>query len=181
MEKDASTAGVNAVGGIVNTAEIKILICYILASLNEPVPGQMLANALHYEGIANYFEVNDAIFQLEKNGHIVSTDKDTYKITKKGIEIADTLRSSLPVVVRNRACTAAVKMLTHVKNAKDTDIRISRENGKTYINCSLLDNEIPFMGVKLMLADEMQAEAIKNKFLDDPTKVYSAIIDALTK
>ena len=57
MEKDAVSAGVSEVGGLFNTAEIKILVCYIFSSINLPVPGRMLADTLHYEGIANCFEV----------------------------------------------------------------------------------------------------------------------------
>ena len=64
LEKDAVSAGVSEIGGLFSTAEIKILVCYIISSIDSPVPGQMLANVLHYEGIANCFEVNDAIDSL---------------------------------------------------------------------------------------------------------------------
>ena len=46
MEKNASGAGVSR-GGLFSTSEIKILICYILSAIDEPVPVDMLANVLH--------------------------------------------------------------------------------------------------------------------------------------
>ena len=75
MERDAVSAGVSEIGGLFSTAEIKILICYIISSIDCPVPGKMLANNLHYEGIANCFEVNDSIDSLCKSGHLELVDK----------------------------------------------------------------------------------------------------------
>ena len=183
MEKDALTAGVSPIGGLFTTADIRILICYILSAINEAVPGKLLANTLHYEGIANCFEVNDSIDYLCKNGQLELIDKneDTYKITPSGKNVADTLKTSLSIIVKERAYNAAIKMLSHFKNAKETDIKISREENKTFITCSAFDNDSPFMSVKLLVSDEEQALHIKEKFLNDPTKIYSTIIDLLTK
>lgn len=183
MEKDAVSAGVSKAGGLFNTAEIRILICYILSSIDEPVPGQMLANLLHYEGIANYFEVNDSIASLTESGQIklCNADDDTYVITPSGRSVAETLKTSLPLTVRDRAYTAAIKMVSRFKNAKETDIKITRENNNTFITCSAIDNGNPFMSVKLLVTDEEQAVFIKNKFLNDPSSIYSEIIELLTK
>ena len=183
MEKDAASAGVAPVGGLFNTAEIKILICYILAAIGEPVPGQSLANLLHYEGIANYFEVTDAIASLAGSGQIKlhSKEEDTYIITDRGRNVADTLKTSLSHSVRERACTATIKMVSRFKNARDTDIKISREGENTFITCSALDGDYPFMSVKLLVTDESQAQCIKEKFLNDPSGIYSGIIELLTK
>ena len=57
MELDATTAGVER-GGLANMAEIRILICYVLDSVKEPVPATRLSELLHYNGLANYFEVD---------------------------------------------------------------------------------------------------------------------------
>ena len=183
MERDAVTAGVEPIGGLFSTAEIKILICYILTSINEPVPGNTLANTLHYEGIANCFEVNDCIASLCKSGQLESVDvkEDTYIITESGRNIAETLKTSLPFSVKDRAYTAAFKMLSRFKHAKDTDFKITHEDGKTYITCSALDNNRLFVSVKLLVPDEEQAMMIKDKFLNDPAKIYSGIIELITK
>ncbi len=183
MEKDAVTAGVSEFGGLFTTAEVRILICYILSSIGQPVPGNLLANTLHYEGIANCFEVNDSIASLCKSGQLKLVDEndDTYIITKSGKDIAETLKTSLSMTTKERAYNAATKMLSRFKNAKETDIKISREGNKTFITCSAIDEDTPFMSVKLLACDEDQALFIKEKFLSDPTKIYSTIIDLLTK
>lgn len=183
MEKDAVSAGVSQFGGLFTTAEVRILICYIISKINQAVPGNLLANTLHFEGIANCFEVNDSIAHLVKSGQLecVNEKDDTYIITKSGKDVAETLKTSLSITVRERAYNAATKMLAHFKNTKETDIKISREGDKTFITCSAIDEDTPFMSVKLLACDEDQALFIKEKFLSDPTKIYSSIIDLLTK
>ena len=182
MERDAVSAGVSEIGGLFSTAEIKILICYIISSIDCPVPGKMLANTLHYEGIANCFEVNDSIESLCKSGHLelVDSKDDTYIITESGKSIAQTLKTSLAYSVKDRAYNAAVKMVAQFKNAKESDIQITKENGKMFITCSAMDGGQPFMSIKLLVADEEQALYIKNRFLNDNT-IYSKIIEILTK
>lgn len=182
VEKDAVSAGVSEIGGLFNTTEIRILICYILTAVGEPVPGQMLANELHFAGIANCFEVNDAIDSLCKSGHIKASEQtdDEYSITDSGRDIAETLKTSLPLTVRDRAYTIALKLVSRYKTAKESDIQISHEDGKTFVTCSAMDSGVPFISVRLLVSDEDQAIFMKNKFLNNG-KIYSEIIDLLTK
>lgn len=183
MEKDAVSAGVSPIGGLFSRAEIRILICYIISAINQPVPGRMLADTLHYEGIANYFEVSESIASLCESGQLELFNKEegTYVITKSGKDIAETLKTSLSYTVKDRAYNAAIKMVSRFKNAKETDIKISRENGSTYITCSTVDNGITFMSVKILVTDEEQALTIKENFIDNPSAVYGEIINMLTK
>jgi len=182
LENDAASAGVR-LGGLFNTAEIKILICYILNSVNEPVPATMLVNELHFEGIANGFEVSDAIVSLNNSGHIklANADDDSYVVTEKGKETSETLKTSLSLIVKNRAFAIAIRLLARFKNIKQTSFDVVNENGVPYIVCSVLDGDLPLMSIKLLLSDENQASCIKERFLDNPTEIYKTIIEKLTK
>ena len=183
MERDAVSAGVSEIGGLFSVAEIRILICYILSSIKDPVPGRSLADVLHFEGIANVFAVNDSIAALCKSGHVKSFNEaeDTYVITDRGRETAETLKTSLPYSVKDRAYSAALRMVSRFNHSKETDIKISREGNRTFITCTAIDGIDPFMSVKLMVTDEEQAMFIKEKFINDPSKIYSHLIDLLTK
>lgn len=182
MENNASSAGVKR-GGLFNTDEIKILVCYILDAINEPIPATMLVNELHFAGLANGFEVSDAIVSLTDNGHIekVDSNDDTYTITSTGKQIASELKTSLSHIVKDRAFALTVRMLSRIKNAKQTNFEIVRENNVPYIICSVLDGDLPLMSIKLLLSDEGQSSAIKERFLEAPAELYSLIIEKLTK
>ena len=182
LENNASSAGVT-LGGLYNTAEIKILICYILSAIKEPVPAAMLSNELHFAGLANGFEVSDAIVSLSESGHIKSTDSsDTaYVITEKGKLIAEELKTSISYTVKDRAFAVTVKMLSHIKNIEQTEFEVVRENDVPYIVCTVKDSSLPLMSIKILLSDEGQATAIKERFLENPTEIYLNIIEKLTK
>ena len=182
LERDAVSAGVAEIGGLFSTAEVRILICYILSAIKEPVPGRLLADTLHYEAIANCFEVNDSIAALCKSGHLitVSESEDTYTATDLGRDTAETLKTTLPLTVKSRAHSAALKMMLRYRNTKETDIKVSREGDRTFITCTALDGEAPFMSIKLLVTDEDQANYIKERFLSGSTNIYSEIISLLT-
>ena len=182
MEKNATSAGVSR-GGLFSTSEIKILICYILNAIDQPVPVDMLANVLHYEGLANAFEVSDAVVSLSNSGQIEAVDdaEQTYKITSIGRNTATTLKSSLSSVVRERAYLAVMKMFAKFKNAKDNYFEISHENGNVYLSCSAIDGGKAFITIKLLITDEEQGNVIREKFLENPSAIYSKIIEMLTQ
>lgn len=183
MDRDAVSAGVEKIGGLFSSAEIRILICYILDTVGEPIPANLLINQLHYEGIANIFELSDAIESLLNGGMIslIDTKDDLYEITPKGRETAQTLKTSLSFTVRDRACSAAIRMMARFKNMRNTNIEIISNDGRTYVSCSAIDNEHPFLTVNLMVADENQALCIKENFLNNTSEICTKIISLLTE
>ena len=146
MERDALNAGV-AFGGLVSTDEIRILICYILDSVKDAVPAQQLSELLHYEGIANYFEVSTAFASLEENGHIKKTDNDKYVITTSGSNIAATLKTSVPITVRDKTFALTVKLLSTMKYAEETRFDITECNNGYNVRCAVVEGETELIKV----------------------------------
>ena len=142
----------------------------------------MLANVLHYEGLANAFEVSDAVVSLSSSGQIIATDEgeQNYIITDTGRATSETLKSSLSSVVKERAYLAVMKMFAKFKNSKDNVFEITHEDGATYLSCSAIDGGKPFITVKLLMTDEDQATVIRERFLENPAAIYSKIIEMLT-
>ncbi len=177
MDKDAVSAGT---GSLVSSTEIKILLCYIITTVDHPVPGKELANLFHFESIANYFEVINALESLVATGslHYEESD-DTYFVTAEGAKVAHTLKKTLPFTIREKAFAVTYKLLARIRNTKDSKIEITTENGIMYITCSAIENGNAVMSFKIMVADEVQAQCIKERFLDDPSKIYVGLVDLL--
>ena len=57
---DAFSQGVKP-GGLRSRNEIKILICYIICKIDSGITKEQLNEILSSEGLANYFEVNQAL------------------------------------------------------------------------------------------------------------------------
>ena len=183
MEKDAISVNVEK-GGLKSTAEIKILVLYLLMNVKEPVPSNQIADLLHVEGIANTFEVNEAFVQLYENELITEDEdcKESYFINDKGRDVGQTLQSSVPFTIREKSLKLLKKMLQRNKHMKETDIVITHEdNGTTKITCSAVENGSVIMSFSLLAADDAQAIRMRENYLDDPALVYRTLIDLLTK
>ena len=66
---DAFDAGIE-LGGLRNRNEIRLLVCYLLKAIDKPVPKTLVVDAILNDGLANYFEINEAIAELLKGGKI---------------------------------------------------------------------------------------------------------------
>ncbi|MGI6270125.1 MAG: DUF4364 family protein [Candidatus Howiella sp.] len=180
MEQDAFRAGVRP-GGLLNSAQIKILICYILDEIGRPLPRQKLQEVFHYEGLANYFELSQAVSELTKQGNISLCDEErqSYRITDSGREIIQTLGHTLPKTVRDSALRAATTMLVRIKRSENNLVKIEECKTGYQVTCAVLEAGRELMSIMAEVPEISDAERIKNAFLDDPSRVYSGVMGLL--
>lgn len=165
------------------SGDLKVLICYMLTSLNEAVPITETAQLFHYEGIANYFDTQTAIYELEKEGYIVRKENNTDMIfvTEKGTFLSDTLKDSVSLILRDKVYTAVVKMLTRYKAERDTDIEITKEKSGYFLTYKVLGDEEPVLSFSLMLPNMSQATALKEQIIKNPKYYCDSLINLLTE
>lgn len=98
MDFDAFTGGVEP-GGLRNKSDICILICYLINSANRPLKKDDIVSVIVNNGLANYFETNDAMYDLLQSGNIAEFEntKDYYILTGRGKMIANQLDTTLPL------------------------------------------------------------------------------------
>ena len=182
---DAFDGGV-AFGGLRNRNEIRLLVCYLLKAVDKPVAPLTIQDALLEEGLANYFEVGEAIAELLKSGSIEkrfdkTTEEEVLVVTAEGKNSAELLETTLPKTVREKAVNSAIKLMTLARNKRENKILSEPlESGGYNVTFILGDEKNELMRLTVFVADSMQLEAVKNNFLKDPVKLYSSIITALT-
>ncbi len=176
MEHDAIYNGPGSLGSV---TEIKILICYILKSVNGPVPETVLTQLLHYEGIANYFEVASALSELLKTGMVSVTEKG-FTATERGAETAETLRESVPKATIEKAIKAVTTVLTRLRREKETNIKIDKASVGFDVTFSVIENGRTMMKVTLNVPDKLTADYIKDRVLNDPSYVYAGLFELVT-
>ena len=182
MEYDALSAGVEP-GGLTNRTEIKILICYVIKSLDAPVSKMQLNEIVQEEGLANYFEVNQAISELISQGSVECRIEDTEEllyITEKGLDAANSLEINLPRSVREKAINSAIRIITLARRERENKIEVSEADGGYNVTFVLGDEKSELMKLTVFVADRIQVETVKRNFLEDPVKLYSVIIASLT-
>ena len=183
MEYDAFDAGIE-LGGLRNRDDIRLLVCYLLKSVDSPMTRQMLNEAMQEDGLANYFEVGQAIEELLKTGNITADilgDDEVISVTEKGREAAERLQTSLPKTVREKAVNSAIRLITKARVERENQIEVKKEeNGGYTITFTLFDKNTQFMKLSVYVCDSLQLEQVKQNFINDPVKVYSTIITSLT-
>ena len=167
-------------GGLRSRNEIKLLVCYLLSGVDEKITRSQLCEIALDKGLANYFEVNQAVSELIENGAVVSdfVECEEYLgVTEKGRSSSKMLESQLPRSVREKAINAAIKMLTLAKRKRENKVEVEKlPDGGYHVTFSMEE----MMKLTIYVADEMQVETVKNNFYEDPIKLYSGIIASLT-
>lgn len=179
MEYDALTAGVNP-GGLNNIQQIRLLVCYMLRSVKSPLQRKIIPELLQYEGLANYFEVTQAIDDLAKRNNITIDENDCLTLGATGLEAINEWEFILPYTVKEKAVRATVSLLTKKRIAEENKVTITPlENGFNVL-CTVLDGKNTLMSVMLWVPEKAQAESVRDTFMNDPMSVYSGNIALLT-
>ena len=170
--------------GLKNIDDIKCMICYIIKSVKEPLTKKLINDILQDDySLANYFEVNQAISQLLKIGTLESKeiDGENYIVLSDNFKM-DTayFDIELPRTVREKAINCAVRILTRMKRERENEIIVEKLDTGYNVTFTLFDVNTQFMKLTIYVSDMLQVEAIKENFLNDPTKLYSGIISSLT-
>ena len=176
---DAFNAGVKE-GGLRNRSEIRLLVCYLLRAIDR----QDIIGIMQDNGLANYFELNEAIDELLKSGNIdrdIQDEDEVLTDTARGRESAELLETTLPRSVREQAVNSAIKLMTLARNKRENKILTEQlSDGGYNVTFILGDEQNELMRLTVYVADRLQVEVVKNNFLEDPVKLYSSIIAALT-
>ena len=178
---DAFSAGVES-GGLIETTQIRALICYMLRKLDEPLSGEQIREILVEQGIANYFDVSEALSELLRTGNVTqdfAEDREILLLTPIGLNSARELAADIPLSVREKALAAGVQTLAVLRNARQTKIDVSVCGNGFEVTFQILAQQDPLMRLSVYAADMQQVNRMKDNFLKDPVKIYSDILAAL--
>ncbi len=182
MYFDAFPAGIEP-GGLRNTEDIGILICYILSRIDKPFSGDELTQLIQSNGIANYFEINSAVSELIKQNNIRYSDEENniIEVTKNGKLISQQLSSELPSYIRQKALSLVLKLIERKQLEKENPVTISKaENGGFDVNIRITDGMRDLMSLTVFVPDISEANAVRDNFYDDPERLYTTLLSVVT-
>lgn len=180
----------DTINGLRSTEQIRIIICYILADMNSPMSRSSIQSALYDNGIANYFEISQAIDNLIEVGalDVTEAEEKILSVNEKGRKIAKELEDELSVYIKNKAVKVA--RLTHLleKRRQDNDFTVTKINEKRYrVDITMRagmekDSDADeLMRLSLFVTDSLQAESMRQSFFNNPVTLYEKIIEGLTE
>lgn len=177
---DAFMAGVEP-GGLTNLQEIRILLCYMLNTVGQPVPRDAVTEIIIGGGMANYFDTEAAVEELLGQRHLTQDQQKNLAVTATGAQIGDSLSVRIPYTLRERSVAAALKLLKRRAVEQDNKVDISKlEEGGYAVTCTVQDRGRDLLSVTLRVSDAWQAQQIKEQFLADPALLYRSNLAVLT-
>ena len=159
-------------GSLIKIADIKILICFILFSTKKTFSAETISHIIRYNSIANFFDIAQAIDELERDGNIFKTENDEYSLTENGITIAKELNYDIPFTIRESALSAANYEILLQKRLKDNKINITPDGDTYIVEISMLEGKKEVMGISVRVSSEDEALKVKHNFLQDPSGFY---------
>ncbi len=181
VEFDAFAGGIDF-GGLRSMLDIKILICYVLKSVKTPMKRNQICDALQKTGLVNYFDANSAIDELLQNGAVYELeymDEPHLTVSELGGNSALELEKVLLPGVRDRAVKAALNIVARARSERETKVVIEKLEDGCNVTFEIESLGQTMLSLTLNVADEYQAEQLKDGFLDDPGALYSDIINRL--
>jgi len=181
MDFDAFTGGVEP-GGLRNKNEIRILICYLLSSVNAPLSKSDILNIIQDNGLANYFEVTDALAELTEKGNVITSGEknELCSVSETARMIAKQLDTALPPVVRDKAVAAAINLLAKAKRENENQVEIVKTARGYNVICHISGGDMDLMNFTLYVPDLYQANMVKRNFHRSPQDVYSMMLALVT-
>ena len=163
-------------GGLYDSREIKVLICYMLAGVPEPLSRETVTEILTDGEMANLFEISAAIDDLTALRNVTETDDGRLLLTDTGRALAAQLYDLIPYTLRNRSQKAAMKLLARARNEREADVTVTPLDRGFSVQCSIDKSDAPMMSFTLRVTDEAMAKTVRERFLDDPAAFYRALI-----
>lgn len=181
MEYDTFTAGVGP-GGLRTKNDIRVLLCYLLASVGAPLPQEDILSILQEYDLANYFEIMDTFSDLQSKGLIQASQEfpGCVTTTQQGREVARQLDVTLPISIREKTVGAAMNLLARAKREQENRVEIKKNEKGYSVTCHVSDGEMDLLAFTLYAPDRYQANQIKKNFHRNPEIVYRAVLAAVT-
>lgn len=175
---DAFTAGIKN-GGLRSVATINLLVCYIIASINNKVTAQNIIDTVAEGEIANHFEISNAIAKLIQSGVIVEDEEGTLTLAVDSPESIELIEHDLPLTIRDNAIKICQKIIAKETFRRENKVEIvAIENGYN-VELHISDNKTDYLKLTLFAPSKEQAEMIKDKFITNPIKVYDNLITSI--
>ncbi|NMA07256.1 MAG: DUF4364 family protein [Ruminococcaceae bacterium] len=178
MDDRAFTAGVIP-GGLTSDKEIKILICYLLLKVSEPVSHNVIISALTGE-LINYFALSDALADLLKLNNI-SMSENMYSLTESGRSIALTLTEEIPLTVRERTELSLKNAIRFYKNQQQHHTEILEIDDGFSVRCWISENNKELLSITIYAPSRKLALLVQKNFIEKGEEIIKDILFPLSQ
>ena len=165
-------------------AENKVLILYVLNTLNKPITNDALYTIVNSAIDMNYFYFQQFLLDLIESKYIINYDQETqtvYEITDSGKNTLNLTLDILPGIVKLNVDTNLKSKLECLENEQSIVAEFTPKNENEFeVECKIIENgEITFE-IKTYAYTRKQAQKIVDHWKEQASTLYPKFLNMLT-
>lgn len=166
-------------------AENKVLILYVLSSVNKPITNDALYSIVSSAVDLNYFYFQQFLLDLISVKYVICYEKETqdvYEITEAGKNTLDLTLDILPGIIKLKVDTNFKSNIESIENSESIVAEFTPKSQDEYeVECKIVENgEIVFQ-IKTFAYSREQAQNIVHNWKKNANTLYPKLLEILTK
>jgi len=167
------------------SAENKLILLYLLESINMPVSNLQVTKIILENSFMNYFLLQQFLNELCDAGLVhadSSGDKTLYTITQSGKQTLGYFPGLIPPGIKARIDNSIASIRKNIKNETlITADYIPESENKYTADCSMNEDNFSLIELKISVGSKNDARTICENWKKHPQAIYAEIIEILTK
>ena len=166
-------------------AENKVLILYLLNTINREITGNDLLKIISEINNMNYFYFKNVLADLVDSklvGTYTKDDQKFYEITSEGKKSLELTIDVLPGIIKLKADNFLKDEFFTIVNEESISAEYIPENEKDYtVKCKIIENNKTVFEVKIFAGSNEQAKHIADNWRENANTIYPKMIELLNK
>ena len=166
-------------------AENKVLILYLLSTMEKPINNDELYRIVLSIQDMNYFYFQQFLVDLESNNYIISYQKENdvlYEITQNGKNTLDLTLDMLPGIVKLKVDETVKGELREIRNESAIRAEFIPLSEKEFIvKCKVIENSVTVFEIQTFVASREQAIQIVQNWEENAAKIYPNVLQMLNE
>ena len=164
-------------------AENKLLMLYVLKSIKNPISNNQLTEIILENNFINYFTFQQYLSELEESNFVEYhevNDKKLLILTKKGDNVLSLFKDRISpskISITNEYIKEKIESIKRELTIH-ADYTLG-SNDSFIIDLKAIENESLLMELKLSVPSKNQATLICNRWKENPSDIYTNIINLL--
>lgn len=171
-------------GSLSDIYEIKILICYLLSCIEQPLSKEQVNYVFQFNSIVNYFSFCQALKELIDTHHIeeifsVEDGKKILQLMPMGKNTASTLSGILQKSTRDKIISTAKQVLVSEQQERDHQVSVTKVEDGYMVHLVIHDIGSDLLEMTLFAPDKQAAQQMAERFNQDAVILYRGMLGIL--
>ncbi len=167
-------------GGLTNDLEVKILICFLLKKIEQPLSFDQLNEILQKTGFVNYFEFIGAVSELQRTEHLKKLESENgeelFQLTEVGEVTAQTFHHTLPLTVREKTVEVARDLIKMQRQLEEIQVRYDAVPDGFMLTMKMKDIGSDLMDLSVFVPSEDECLEMRERIYADPLLLYKTLL-----